>query len=71
MGVCPQSCGLRPHTHRTLPRAKKVSPGHFFALLRKAALFESYIWNPIPKKEGHPCGCPSFLVDDIGLDPMI
>ena len=43
MGVCPQSCGLRPHTHRTLPRAKKVSPGHFFALLRKAALFESYI----------------------------
>ena len=22
------------------------------------------------KKEGHPCGCPSFLVDDIGLEPM-
>ena len=55
-----QSCGLHLHGHRTLPRAKKVSPGHFFALLRKAALFEPYIWNTIPKRKAHPFGWAFF-----------
>ena len=39
----------------TLPRAKKVSTGHFFTSLRSAALFESNLLSP-PKRKDHPSG---------------
>ena len=49
---------------------KKCPPDTFLPCQGKAALFESYIWNAIPKNKTHPIGWVLFLVDDIGLEPM-
>ena len=43
-----------------LPRAKKVSTGHFFASHRSAALFESHL----PHKKEHPLGVLFYGVDN-------
>ncbi len=53
-GRCSISTEIGLAANGTLPRAKKVSTGHFFASLRSAALFESLI---------HPMKNPSTKVD--------
>ena len=71
MALGPRSYGPRPQSHRTLPRAKKVSPGHFFALPGQGRPFrvlylESHTKKTKPIRMDGFC----FLVDDIGLEPM-
>ncbi len=57
---------LRPAINGLFPGLKKCPPDTFLRRKAVAALFESYI----TKKEHHPIGWCSFLVDDIGLEPM-
>ena len=40
---------------------KKCPPDTFLPCIRKAALFESYIWNTIPKNKTHPIGWVLFF----------
>ena len=49
MAFAPQSDGLRPESHGTLPRAKKVSTGHFFARPAGGPLSSSPIIHPMKK----------------------
>ena len=60
MAVCSQSFGLRPHSHRTLPRAKKVSPGHFFAMPTAWPPCSSPISGMPYQKKDHPNGWSFF-----------
>ena len=71
MDLCPRTCGPRPQVHRTLPRAKKVSPGHFFALPRQGRPFR-VLYLECHTKKTKPIQADGlcFLVDDIGLEPM-
>ena len=52
----------------TLPRAKKVSTGHFFTEVSQLPPPSSSHFS-ITKKEHHPNGWCSFLVAEAGLEP--
>ena len=63
-----QASCLLPSLHRPLPRANEVSTGHFVAVCGPPPCSSPFVQNQ--KESSHPKMGASFLVDDIGLEPM-